>query len=94
MAKLLNIEDESDLRQVLGYNLTQAGHEALTAETGAIGLRLAREQRPDLVLLDLMLPDLSGTEICRKLRDCAPIVSRSSKSPFSWRERLALPGRR
>lgn len=71
MARLLIIEDESDLRQVLGYNLTQAGHEALTAETGAIGLRLAREQRPDLVLLDLMLPDLSGTDICRMLKEGA-----------------------
>src|SRR6187399_2673913 len=69
MARLLIIEDESDLRQVLGYNLTQAGHEALTAETGAEGLRLAREQRPDLVLLDLMLPDLSGTDICRMLKE-------------------------
>src|SRR5690606_26952914 len=71
MAKLLIIEDESDLRQVLAYNLTQAGHEALSAENGAIGLRLAREQRPDLVLLDLMLPDLSGTDICRMLKEDA-----------------------
>lgn len=71
MAKLLIIEDEGDLRQVLAYNLTQAGHEALTAENGALGLRLAREQRPDLVLLDLMLPDLSGTDICRMLKEDA-----------------------
>jgi two-component system phosphate regulon response regulator PhoB len=71
MSKLLIIEDESDLRQVLSYNLSQAGHEALAAETGAEGLRLAREQRPDLVLLDLMLPDLSGTDICRMLKEGA-----------------------
>ncbi len=69
MAKVLVIEDEPDLQQVLGYNLSQAGHEVLSAERGAEGLRLAREQHPDLVLLDLMLPDISGSEVCRQLKE-------------------------
>lgn len=69
MARLLIVEDETDLRQVLEYNLRQAGHDALAAATGAEGMRLAREQHPDLVLLDLMLPDLSGTDICRMLKE-------------------------
>ena len=69
MAKVLVIEDERDLVQVLTYNLKQAGHEALAAERGADGLRLAREHQPELVLLDLMLPDIPGTEVCRVLKD-------------------------
>jgi two-component system phosphate regulon response regulator PhoB len=69
MAKVLVIEDERDLVQVLTYNLKQAGHEALSAERGAEGLRLAQEHHPDLVLLDLMLPDIAGTEVCRVLKD-------------------------
>lgn len=69
MARILVIEDESDIRQVLDYNLRTAGHEVIPAEQGKVGLALAREQRPDLVLLDLMLPDVSGTEVCRAIKD-------------------------
>lgn len=69
MAKILVIEDEQDLLQVLDYNLRQSSHEVLTATRGMAGLGLAREQRPDLVLLDLMLPDVSGTEVCRALKE-------------------------
>jgi two-component system, OmpR family, phosphate regulon response regulator PhoB len=69
MASILVIEDEKDLLKVLEYNLRLAGHQVLSASLGKAGLRLAREQRPDLVLLDLMLPDLQGTEICRSLRN-------------------------
>jgi two-component system phosphate regulon response regulator PhoB len=69
MAKVLVIEDEEDLRQVLEYNLRQAGHEVLSAARGREGLRLAQQERPDLVLLDLMLPDVSGTEVCRSLKE-------------------------
>jgi two-component system phosphate regulon response regulator PhoB len=68
MARILVIEDETDLLQVLAYNLKQAGHEVRTAKRGRDGLRLAQEEPPDLVLLDLMLPDISGTEVCRDLR--------------------------
>ncbi|MBI3204828.1 MAG: response regulator [Polyangiaceae bacterium] len=71
MAKVLVIEDERDLQQVLTYNLRQAGYEALSAERGVEGLRLARAEAPDLVLLDLMLPDLAGTEVCRSLKEDA-----------------------
>jgi len=69
MAKLLVIEDEPDVRNVIEYNLSLAGHEVVLAGDGRQGLRLAREIKPDLVLLDLMLPDLSGTEVCRSLKD-------------------------
>jgi two-component system phosphate regulon response regulator PhoB len=68
MGRILVIEDERDLQEVLRYNLREAGHEVLSALTGQEGLKLAREQAPDLVLLDLMLPDLPGTQVCRTLR--------------------------
>ena len=68
MARVLVIEDEADLAAVLEYNLRQAGLEPLLAATGGEGLRLAESELPDLVLLDLMLPDRSGNEVCRALK--------------------------
>jgi two-component system, OmpR family, phosphate regulon response regulator PhoB len=68
MARILLIEDEADLREILEYNLTQGGHRVQSASTGAAGLRLAREAHPDVVLLDLMLPDLPGTDVCKTLK--------------------------
>jgi len=68
MARVLVIEDEADLRDVLQYNLVQAGHRPFTAATGEAGLTLALEVRPDIVLLDLMLPDIPGTSIVKSLR--------------------------
>lgn len=68
MACILVIEDERDLQNVLAYNLTRAGHEPVAALRGEQGLELARQRRPDLVVLDLMLPDVPGTEVCRRLK--------------------------
>jgi two-component system phosphate regulon response regulator PhoB len=71
MARIVVVEDEQDLQQILDYNLKQAGHQVFSALRGEQGLRLAREQLPDLILLDLMLPDVSGTEVCRQLKEGA-----------------------
>src|SRR5690554_2823805 len=68
MARILVVEDEADLRQVIEFNLAQNGHEVETAGTGTEGLRRARARRPDLVLLDIMLPDLTGLEVCRQIK--------------------------
>ena len=68
MARVLVVEDEADLREVLDYNLTKEGHRVDLVSTGADGLRLARELHPDLILLDLMLPDMSGTAVCKTLK--------------------------
>jgi two-component system phosphate regulon response regulator PhoB len=68
MARILVVEDEADILEVLDYNLRRDGHEVVLAPTAKEGLRLAKERRPDLVLLDLMLPDGSGTELCKSLR--------------------------
>jgi two-component system phosphate regulon response regulator PhoB len=69
---VLVIEDEADLREVLQYNLTQAGHRPYAAATGEAGLKLAQQVRPDVVLLDLMLPDVPGTTVAKALRRDAP----------------------
>ena len=69
MARILVVEDEADIREVLDYNLKREGHEVVLASTARDGLRLVRERRPDLVLLDLMLPDGSGTELCKSLQN-------------------------
>lgn len=68
MARILVIEDEPDIQQILEYNLREKGHKVFIAGKGEEGLRIAREKRPDLVLLDLMLPDIPGTEICKALK--------------------------
>ena len=67
-ARILVVDDEPDLLELVRVNLCQAGFEVETAETGAQGLALARGQRPDLLVLDVMLPDLAGTEVCRQIR--------------------------
>ena len=66
--RVLTVEDEPDLRLILQDNLEFEGYEVLSAATGEEGLDLAMARRPDLVLLDLMLPRMSGYEVCRRLR--------------------------
>ncbi len=68
MRRILIVEDDPDLRELLTYELTQEGFSVDAAGLGAEALRLCHRQTPDLVLLDLMLPDFSGLEICRALR--------------------------
>jgi len=68
MARILVIEDERALRDVVSYNLRRAGHEVLEAGRATEGLSLVRGARPDLVVLDLMLPDMPGTEVCKAIR--------------------------
>ena len=75
MAHILIIEDEKDLQQVLDYNLRRAGHEVSAALRGDDGLKLAHGKRPDIVLLDLMLPDISGMEVCKALKRDAATAS-------------------
>ncbi len=65
---ILIVEDEEDIAELLEYNLERQGYQAEAVGTGEDGLQLAREAMPDLVLLDLMLPKLSGIEVCRSLK--------------------------
>jgi two-component system phosphate regulon response regulator PhoB len=68
LKNVLVIEDEPTLVATLRYNLEREGHKVLTATDGESGLSLARSRRPDVVLLDLMLPGMGGLELCRILR--------------------------
>ncbi len=68
MARILVVEDEADLRQVIEFNLVASGHEVFTAPSGLEGLKLVRERKPDVVLLDIMLPDTTGLEVCRQIK--------------------------
>ena len=66
---ILLIEDEETLARALEYTLGKEGYAVLTAADGAEGLALAREAQPDLVLLDLRLPDMEGFDVCSQLAD-------------------------
>ena len=68
MRRILIVEDDPDLRELLAYELAQEGFGVDATGFGAEALRLCQRRTPDLVLLDLMLPDYSGLEICRALR--------------------------
>jgi two-component system, OmpR family, phosphate regulon response regulator PhoB len=66
--RILVVEDEADLAELVVFNLRQAGHDALAVHEGQRALDEVRRHPPDLVVLDVMLPDLSGMEVCRRLR--------------------------
>jgi two-component system phosphate regulon response regulator PhoB len=68
MKKILVIEDEKDLAELLVFNLEKEGYKALCAYDGISGLEKALREEPDLIVLDLMLPGLMGTDICKELR--------------------------
>ena len=68
MKRVLIVEDEKDLAELLVFNLEKEGYVATCVHDGARGLERARAELPDLILLDLMLPGLLGTEICKALR--------------------------
>jgi two-component system, OmpR family, phosphate regulon response regulator PhoB len=72
MSRILVIEDEQDLGTLLEYNLRADGHEAEVVRTGAGGVSKAKSWKPDLILLDLMLPDIAGGEVARLLREGEP----------------------
>ena len=75
--KILVVEDERNIVDILTFNLQREGYDTLEALDGAAGLRLALEQDPDLILLDLMLPKLDGFQVCRTLREqgrATPII--------------------
>ena len=67
-ARILAVEDEPDLIELIKYHLLRAGHLVATAGTGWDALEQIRRERPDLILLDLMLPDLDGFGVCEILR--------------------------
>jgi len=82
MKKILIIEDELDLIKGLKLNLSDEGFEVDSAVTGTDGLRKAVEKAPDLIILDIMLPEMDGLEVCRKLRQkniSTPVIMLTAK---------------
>jgi DNA-binding response OmpR family regulator len=81
MSKILVVDDEPSIVDVLTYNLAKAGHQPIVARDGEQALKLARAERPDLVILDLMLPGIDGLEVCRALRKDGdlPIIMLTAK---------------
>jgi DNA-binding response OmpR family regulator len=69
LGRILIVEDDLTLLRGLKDNFGARGYEVATAEDGSVGLTLALEQAPDLILLDIMLPKVNGYEICRALRE-------------------------
>ena len=72
--RVLIVEDEQSIVDILSFNLTKEGYDTLEALDGPTGLQLALEQNPDLVLLDLMLPGMSGFDVCQKIRQAGSLV--------------------
>jgi DNA-binding response OmpR family regulator len=68
VAKILVVDDEPNIREVVGLYLRRDGHEVVSATDGEEALEVFRQSEPDLVVLDLMLPKLSGLEVCRRMR--------------------------
>ena len=83
MQKILIIEDEPNIRELVLYNVEQNGYKGLAAEDGLQGLAMARTEKPDLILLDIMLPGKNGYDICKELRmegTKTPIIMLTAKN--------------
>ena len=68
MKKILVVEDEENILEALKYNISKEGYEFLSASDGDTAINLARQESPDLIILDVMIPKLDGFEVCRILR--------------------------
>jgi DNA-binding response OmpR family regulator len=83
--KILVVEDDMNALRLVTYALEQEGYETVTAKDGLEGLRQARDESPDLIILDVMLPGLDGYEVCHELRQqpetsIVPILMTSVKA--------------
>ncbi|MBN2317879.1 MAG: response regulator [Acidobacteria bacterium] len=88
--RILAIDDEADLIELVRYNLEQEGFQVISASDGESGLKIALQEIPDLVLIDLMLPGMDGLEVCRSLRTdnrtaSIPVIMLTAKSAESDR---------
>src|SRR5271170_3209917 len=83
--KILVVDDEPDALEVLGFKLREAGYTPIFAKDGSRALSVARDEHPDLIVLDLMLPEVDGLEVCKILRRDArvsaiPIIMLTAKA--------------
>ena len=71
--RILVVDDEPAVSDLLAYNLRKAHYEVMVAADGQEALRLARKKSPDLILLDLMIPEIDGLDVCRELRKTSAV---------------------
>jgi len=85
VSRILVVEDERKIARFLELELTHEGYEVMTAGDGRTGLEMAEKNAPDLMILDLMLPELSGIEVCRRIRHSSdlPIIMLTAKDDVS-----------
>jgi len=69
LQKVLLVDDEPDILELLRYNLEREGLKVFTASNGRDGLKMAKSERPDLIVLDIMMPGMSGFEVCQRLKE-------------------------
>ena len=86
--KILVVEDEHDILQLINLYLEKEGFRTASATTGAEGLRQVKQEKPDLIVLDLMLPEIDGLEVCKRLRSAPetailPIIMLTAKAEES-----------
>ena len=67
--KILLVDDEPDILEIVGYNLSSGGYEVFTASDGLKGIEIAKKELPNLIILDVMMPNMDGIEACEKLRE-------------------------
>ncbi|MDO1501791.1 response regulator transcription factor [Winogradskyella maritima] len=67
--KILLVDDEPDILEIVGYNLSNEGYQVSTAENGAEAIVVAKKQKPHLIILDVMMPEMDGIEACERLRE-------------------------
>ena len=84
-ATILVVDDEEDLVRLVSYNLERNGYKVIRGYTGKEGLELAQEHLPDLLILDLMMPDMSGIKVCHRLREdkrtqAIPVIMLTARS--------------
>lgn len=79
--RILVIEDDPAILELLTFRLEQEGYHPITADTGRAGLQLFEDEQPDLIVLDLMLPEMDGLEVCRRIRKTSsvPIIMLTAK---------------
>jgi len=96
MAKILYIEDNPQNMRLVRKILVHAGYDVLEAEDGLSGIHTAQENDPDLILLDINLPDIDGLEVARRLRESplanVPIIALTANAMVGDRERLLAGG--
>lgn len=82
MAKILVVDDEASIVTMLAYNLKKEGYDVVTAEDGEVALEKFESEKPDLLLLDIMMPKMDGYEVCRKIREKSnvPIIMLTARA--------------